>query len=975
MLKLNFEKAFKDSIEEEKLIETPFKDIDYRTLSKAKKSELDDLKSGKATKEQLLGYEFEWDTWNFFRDLKPLYMDHPTEIFQFDLSEYANSFSQKAKDYVKKAKEETNKDIDVDEIEKMLSPQKYRQTDVIAIFERHIFIIECKASLKKVGLNALKNKLDRWLILKPFIEDRCKEIFGVAYNPVFVACSKNFDIDNQDAAKYLKNNSIIIFDEKRKDYIKEVLETSDSPEFAFTQFLGFFRNGEPDFNEIIEINTSKTKKSNKIKNFTKKPWEISAFSSFSGGGKKNEVFTFSLKPEEMLKISTVAHQQFNNIFEAEQADANYYQRILTSSRLDKIKEHLQKKSTPFANNILVSYRGTDDKIKFIPNNNNKKTIVKGNIAGTLTLDACPGTFHVIDGQHRLFGYTTIEKAPKSLRNSHRVIVTAFKGLTVAEEAEIFLEVNSNAKPIVPSLLMEIEWASRSESLSNLCNGFIFQMRGNSSSPLCEKINDAQKAEKDKLAPKNLKTSITKFECFGGKDLDHWLKNKKSLNTLPDEDFIIFWSSDFQETVTNYYNHFAEMVSIFKLVNFDRWHHGTGVIRNIFFGGLLQTMDRITISAIAEWRLNNPDVNLNTYLAKPKDDQEKEIIKKFKDKALREIAKYSLNKIKVLADGFKKLSEVEKDRILHKDMFKLGAGADKLPCTYLVKKLLNSYKDLGRPKDDENWERLEHNLSKKDIIQLKAKLKRQERKIAKYAKNYKKDNMDEDIRVRGGNHFDELKNVSHSLLSRTLSNMFWLGLIKKHLFQYSQETKKGNCWWGIEQRHSEHEIEYGEEAYAEPWDFVEIEHVDLLKSSNKIIRAVNYSWEKRVRTIQYLWQLMLIPEEGDVYEEYDWDEIVNDEIDIDDKSVWSNKEKDIAKIVQSNNWKTGSKYISLFAKLRNLGRHKKSNQTPHKEPWKIHQPKFEYYEPLFINKLEDAKDLFDMLQNIEDKQKEDEADED
>ena len=27
----------------------------------------------------------------------------------------------------------------------------------------------------------------------------------------------------------------------------------------------------------------------------------------------------------MLKISTVAHQQFNNIFEAEQADANYYQ--------------------------------------------------------------------------------------------------------------------------------------------------------------------------------------------------------------------------------------------------------------------------------------------------------------------------------------------------------------------------------------------------------------------------------------------------------------------------------------------------------------------------------------------------------------------------------------------------------------------------------------------------------------------------
>ena len=38
-------------------------------------------------------------------------------------------------------------------------------------------------------------------------------------------------------------------------------------------------------------------------------------------------------------------------------------------------------------------------------------------------------------------------------------------------------------------------------------------------------------------------------------------------------------------------------------------------------------------------------------------------------------------------------------------------------------------------------------------------------------------------------------------------------------------------------------------------------------------------------------------------------------------------------------------------------------------------KFEYYEPLFINKLEEAKDLFDRLQDIEDKQKEDESDED
>ena len=65
MLKLNFEKAYKGSIEEEKIIETPIKDIDYRTYSKAKKSDLDAKKSGNATKQQILGYDFEWETWNF----------------------------------------------------------------------------------------------------------------------------------------------------------------------------------------------------------------------------------------------------------------------------------------------------------------------------------------------------------------------------------------------------------------------------------------------------------------------------------------------------------------------------------------------------------------------------------------------------------------------------------------------------------------------------------------------------------------------------------------------------------------------------------------------------------------------------------------------------------------------------------------------------------------------------------------------
>ena len=51
----------------------------------------------------------------------------------------------------------------------------------------------------------------------------------------------------------------------------------------------------------------------------------------------------------------------------------------------------------------------------------------GNVPGTLSFFKCPGTFHVIDGQHRLFGYTGLDKDSK-IRNEHRLIVTAFEGL-------------------------------------------------------------------------------------------------------------------------------------------------------------------------------------------------------------------------------------------------------------------------------------------------------------------------------------------------------------------------------------------------------------------------------------------------------------------------------------------------------------------------------------------------------------------
>ena len=98
--------------------------------------------------------------------------------------------------------------------------------------------------------------------------------------------------------------------------------------------------------------------------------------------------------------------------------------------------------------------------------------------GTLIIDACPATFHVIDGQHRLFGYTGVKKKLNGvgIRDTHRVLVTAFENLNVEEEADVFLEVNTNAKPIKPGLVMEIEFSTERVFRRNLATSVVFKLR-------------------------------------------------------------------------------------------------------------------------------------------------------------------------------------------------------------------------------------------------------------------------------------------------------------------------------------------------------------------------------------------------------------------------------------------------------------------------------------------------------------------
>lgn len=538
--------------------------------------------SGLLSEGQFQGYKFENEMWKWLTKLKPNIINHPGHDLNLDLSGYK---------------------IDQD----ITRPyQNSKQTDVFAMFNNHVFIVECKATTENTKFSSLNKELALLRALMAHKNKRVEKLFGEMAIPVHIVALKGFDITEEEKSAELSHpdGSVIILTEKERKYIDIVLENSESVEFALNQFLGFFRTGRPDFNKwVLNEETGK---------YRKKKFKVAAFASNSGTGRKKNVFTFSIEPRDMLKITTVSHQKAKNIFEFERSSDKYYQRLLTGKRLREIGAHLKNKKTPFPNNILVSYRGKSNLI-FEPDPLDESTNT-GRRPGKLSFDGCPGTFHVIDGQHRLFGYMAVDPIEGGLRDNHRLIITAFSDLEIDEEAEIFLEVNENSQKVKSDLIMEIEYAGGKASLSNLCNGIIFNLRDHSDSVLFDRIAPAEeKRQKGKqpwdLKPTDLKNVLMKFLLIGKEDYERG----------------IFWEKDYNKTAENIFFHINSMLSVIKERS-GYWHNNIssahkdkvwysldmkknskGFLQNNIVKGLFKIFDRITMWNYRKYGITNEEL--------------------------------------------------------------------------------------------------------------------------------------------------------------------------------------------------------------------------------------------------------------------------------------------------------------------------------------------------------------------------------
>lgn len=113
-----------------------------------------------------------------------------------------------------------------------------------------------------------------------------------------------------------------------------------------------------------------------------------------------------------------------------------FQRELDLKRAEEIARYIDQDVGTIPNSIVLSAQAAAE----------LAIVGKGK---TLEFSDAPGAFLILDGQHRVYGFS---KAKTSLR----VPVVIYNGLSRSEETRLFIDINTKQRPVPPQLLLDIK---------------------------------------------------------------------------------------------------------------------------------------------------------------------------------------------------------------------------------------------------------------------------------------------------------------------------------------------------------------------------------------------------------------------------------------------------------------------------------------------------------------------------------------
>lgn len=160
-----------------------------------------------------------------------------------------------------------------------------------------------------------------------------------------------------------------------------------------------------------------------------------------------ECYGFLLSPYYLKKICYVHRRHIKHTLDKKGVS---YQRLIKPRKIRSIQKYLNSGQF-FPTSVLINF---EQDIEFFPASEKKDQLERFNpniINGWINFPKKHGSAIVIDGQHRIFGYSGLN----DISLEHSLSVIAFSKLNYDTQAKLFAEINENQTPINKDVLWDL----------------------------------------------------------------------------------------------------------------------------------------------------------------------------------------------------------------------------------------------------------------------------------------------------------------------------------------------------------------------------------------------------------------------------------------------------------------------------------------------------------------------------------------
>jgi DNA sulfur modification protein DndB len=450
-------------------------------------------------------------------------------------------------------------------------PGVRKKIDVFAYDEEAALIVECKSLATRSGAKYQK-EINELIGIKDGLRQAVYKLVGSKPKVAFIFAT-NKAILSQNDRRRLAEGGIVHLTETNIEYWEQLANYLGPA--AKYQFFGklFAGQGIPNL-----------------------PSRVPAVKGKMSSG--HSFYSFSIEPSFLLRIGYILHRTDSDI-EASEA----YQRLVSRKRLRDIGKYIDGGGY-FPNSIIVNIETSRNrKLRFDyakPIDHDSATSL-----GVLHLPKSYRSAFIIDGQHRLYGYSCSKS-----KSHHTIPVVAFVNLPTDEQAKIFIDINHQQKSVPSNLLRSImadfNWNSEDSgaAISALKTRLLTRLNFDDGSPFFKRIILAEEKGTDTRCltlETILKWGLSTRTGFFGR-----VKGKRLIKNG------YLTCGDYVETLDKSIIFFRNCFEFVQSELPDQWNAGSGeggfICMNIGIAATLRTIDRLLDYLVRIKRLEPEDLS-------------------------------------------------------------------------------------------------------------------------------------------------------------------------------------------------------------------------------------------------------------------------------------------------------------------------------------------------------------------------------